>query len=290
MPASAADIYVDERLVRALLVDQHPDLAGERLRLVGNGWDNAILRLGDRLAVRMPRRRSAAELVRHEQQVLPVLAPRLPVAVPVPVRIGRPSALFPWAWSVVPWFEGATVAGAGLRDDIALAEDVAAFLAALHRPAPLDVPSNPVRGVPLAERASAVEARFDSGLLPEAGRLRALWAAALAAPRWAGRALWLHGDLHPANLLQRGGRLTAVIDFGDVTAGDPATDLATAWLTFGPAARARFRVLVHPDAATWSRARGWALCMAGAMFVDSEPGTVTTRIGRAALAEVLLDD
>ena len=152
------------------------------------------------------------------------------------------------------------------------------------------MPSNPVRGVPLAERAPAVEARFDSGLLPEAGRLRAVWAAARAAPRWAGPALWLHGDLHPANLLQRGGRLTAVIDFGDVTAGDPATDLATAWLTFGPAARARLRVLVHPDAATWSRARGWALCMAGAMLVDSEPGTVTTRIGRAALAEVLLDD
>jgi aminoglycoside phosphotransferase (APT) family kinase protein len=97
----------------------------------------------------------------------------------------------------------------------------------------------------------------------------------------------LHGDLHPANLLLRDGRLAAVLDFGDVTAGDPATDLATAWLTFDPPAREAFRGEAAPDAATWRRARGWAVGMATAMVVTAEPASVIHRIGEAALQQVL---
>ena len=60
--------------------------------------------------------------------------------------------------------------------------------------------------------------------------------------RWSGPPLWLHGDLHPANILvDATGHLRAVLDFGDLTAGDPATDLAVAWLAFEPEARAAFR-------------------------------------------------
>ena len=53
-PAADVDVSVD--LVRALLRDQHPDLADLSLRVVASGWDNVVLRLGDRLAVRVPRR------------------------------------------------------------------------------------------------------------------------------------------------------------------------------------------------------------------------------------------
>src|SRR5436305_1105869 len=56
-----------------------------------------------------------------------------------------------------------------------------------------------------------------------------------------GPGLWLHGDLHPANVLLRpDGGLAAVLDFGDLGAGDPAVDLAVAWLMFDGAARHRF--------------------------------------------------
>src|SRR5919202_5674865 len=103
MPTPHADLSVDAALVRRLLVEQHPDLAGLPLRLVANGWDNLILRLGDDLVVRVPRREAAAHLVRHEQEVLPRFAPTLPVAVPVPVLVGKPTAGFPWPWSVLTW-------------------------------------------------------------------------------------------------------------------------------------------------------------------------------------------
>src|SRR5919202_6625186 len=118
MPTPHADLAVDAALVRRLLEEQHPDLAGLPLRLVANGWDNLILRLGDDLLVRVPRREAAAHLVRHEQEVLPRIAPALPVAVPVPVRVGVPSVAFPWHWSVLRWFEGVLAADAGLRGDV----------------------------------------------------------------------------------------------------------------------------------------------------------------------------
>src|ERR1700742_500773 len=60
MDTPAAEVDIDADLVRELLRQQHPDLAELPLELVANGWDNAILRLGERLAVRLPRREVAA--------------------------------------------------------------------------------------------------------------------------------------------------------------------------------------------------------------------------------------
>lgn len=67
----AAEIDIDDGLVRRLLADQHPDLAALPLTPVANGWDNAIFRLGADLAVRLPRRQLAADLVVNEQRWLP---------------------------------------------------------------------------------------------------------------------------------------------------------------------------------------------------------------------------
>jgi aminoglycoside phosphotransferase (APT) family kinase protein len=247
-----------------------------------------MLRLGDDLVVRIPRREAAAHLVRHEQLVLPRIARRLPLPVPAPVRIGRPSEAYPWHWSVLPWFEGEPVVTAGLRSDEALGAALGRFLVALHEPAPDDAPPNPVRGVPVQHRAAAVAERLGSGLVADADRVQHVFMDALDAPPWSGPPLDLHGDLHPANLLHRAGRLTAVIDFGDVTAGDPATDLATAWLTLDAGPRAVLADVVRPDAATWRRARGWAVVMASAMVTTAEPGGAIHDIGVAALEQVLL--
>lgn len=294
MPTPAADLGIDAELVHGLLAEQHPDLAHLPLRLVASGWDNCIFRLGNALALRIPRRESAAHLVRHEQLALPVLPSRLPLSVPLPVRVGVPSARFGWHWSIVPWFQGRTVADSTMRADGAAAAGLAAFVTALHVPAPEDAPVNPVRGVALARRDAVMGERFSSGAVARSAEVRAVWRAALAAPRWSGPALWLHGDLHPANLLARAGRLTAVIDFGDVTAGDPATDLATAWLTFDASARTVFRAGagagIGVDDATWLRARGWAACIGAAMVVTTEPGSLSHRIGTAALEQVLLPE
>jgi aminoglycoside phosphotransferase (APT) family kinase protein len=272
-----AEVAIDEQLVRRLLREQHPDLAEQPLRPLANGWDNVLLRLGPDLVVRLPRRRLAAVLVAHEQRVLPELAASLPLPVPVPLRAGRPTDYYPWAWSVVPWLPGHPAATDPPGTRAAWAPALAGFLAALHRPAAAYAPANPVRGVPLVTRAADVEARLDSGSIARAEELRTVWHQALTAPVHSGAPVWLHGDPHPLNLLTEHRRLTAVIDFGDVTRGDPATDLATAWLTFDDAGRAAFvtayRNLTQVDTATWRRARGWAVVLATAMaaFSDDHP-------------------
>ena len=79
-PRPAAEVVVDAALVRALLAEQHPDLAELPLAELGSGWDNQLFRVGDALTVRLPRRELGAELILAEQRWLPELAPALPAA------------------------------------------------------------------------------------------------------------------------------------------------------------------------------------------------------------------
>lgn len=286
-----AELDVTAALVRSLLEEQLPACSDLPLELVANGWDNVIYRLGNDWAVRLPRREAAALLVLHEQQYLPMYARRSPVPLPRPIHSGRPSADYPWHWSVTPWLEGLSAARVPQSARNAAAEDMAAFLIAVHVPAAPDAPINPFRGVPLGTRSSAVMDRLDdSGRFPEAPRLRELWSEACLAAQWDGPGLWLHGDLHPANvLLQPDGRLAAVLDFGDLGAGDPAVDLAVGWLMFDAGARHRFMAAFGPvvDAATWSRARGWAVLFATAMLSFSDDNPQMSEIGHFALNQLL---
>jgi aminoglycoside phosphotransferase (APT) family kinase protein len=82
----------------------------------------------------------------------------------------------------------------------------------------------------------------------------AAWECALEAPVWDGTPVWIHCDLLRPNLLVRDGRLRAVIDFGAVGVGDPATDVIAAWSVFGRAGRATFRAALDVDDGTWERA------------------------------------
>lgn len=291
----AAEVVVDETLVRRLLMDQAPALAHLPLSLVGTGWDNVIHRLGADLSVRVPRREAAAQLIVNEQQWLPVLAPRLPLAVPVPVHAGRSTAYFPWAWNVLPWFAGEPAAVHPPHDLMQAASDLGEFLHALHVPAPAHAPVNPVRGGPHDVRLDRITQRIidvgASGRLggTDVSELVRLWQVLAAAPAYEGPPLWLHGDLHAQNLLTREGRLAAVIDFGDITAGDPATDLAIAWILFDPPSRAWFHDLLAVDAATWTRSMAWALSFAVMYIGAGAEDAAMDAMGRWALTQVLLD-
>ncbi|GGE86896.1 aminoglycoside phosphotransferase family protein [Mycetocola zhadangensis] len=229
MPSSpVADIDVSPELVRRLLRAQHPELSALPLELVTNGWDNTIYRLGTDLVVRLPRRQVAAELLRNEQRWLPDIAARVEVAVPRPLRIGTPTPWFPWFWTVSTWFDGTIAASLPRSARAGLAESLAGFLTNVHIPAPEEAPKNRFRGVPLEHRHADVMKRLDSDRVPDAAAVSGVWHRAVAAPAWDGPPLWLHGDLHPANLVTVDGSLAAVLDFGDLTAGDPAMDLAAA--------------------------------------------------------------
>lgn len=289
----AAEVAVDESLVRALLEGQHPDLAGLPLSFLAEGWDNVMFRLGPELLVRLPRREASAQLVLNEQRVLPTLASRLPLAVPEPLRVGVAAGDYPWHWHVVRWVPGERAAEGRFEDPVAEAVRLGSFLAALHQPAPPDAPTNPYRGVPLVDRDAMTRERVDqlAGII-DAQAAMSVWEDGLAARPWAGAPLWLHGDLHPANLIVEAGVIAGVIDWGDVTSGDPATDLSMAWMLFDGPTRARFRseirlegVEVDDDA--WRRARAWAVSLALAYLAHSADNPTMGSVGQATLAEVL---
>lgn len=265
-PAAEVDLTVAD--VDRLIAMQHPGLRG-RLHQAAHGWDNEVFRLGEDLAVRLPRREAAARLIEHEQRWLPELGPRLPVPTPVPVAVGRPQGHYRWSWSIVPWFDGRRLIDLAPHDRDRFAEELAAVLAALHVAAPPDAPHNPVRGVPLHERDAVVRARLME--LPE---LVSVWTDSVSAPEWDRGPVWLHGDLHPANVIAGETGLAAVIDFGDLCLGDPAGDLAVAWTTFTDAGRRRFVSALGEryDDATWRRARGWAVSLATLMRDSPDPG------------------
>ena len=287
----AAEVDIDATLVRALLRDQHPDLAELDLTLLASGWDNTIFRLGDTLTVRLPHRSLAAPLIEHEQRWLPELAARLPLPIPAPVRQGRPAHGYPWSWSVTPWFPGVPACDASLSDLALAARTLGQFIAALHRPAPADAPENPWRGTPLTERGSRVHEQLTQleGTV-DTDALRSLWVELVETPPWSGEPLWMHGDLHPANVLVHDGKVSAVIDFGDLTSGDPATDVSVAWMLLPPQLRGEFRAAAGDiDDNTWARARAWALSLGLVYVAVSAEHPRMVRIGRDVLDAVLAD-
>lgn len=268
----AADVDVDAALVTRLLAAEHPDLATLDLESLEAGWDNAMFRLGADLVVRLPRRAAAASLIVHEQRWLGALAGRLPLAVPAPCRIGHPGPDYPWPWSVLPWLPGRPAD----TDPVAADQGpvLAEFLQALHTTPPADAPVNPFRGVPLADRADIVGARLER-LAPHlealgvAATVRAAWHRAMSAPARFD-ATWVHGDLHERNVLVSRGMILGVIDWGDLCAGDPATDLAAVWLLLDDPG-ARHRAISHygpGEPGLWFRALGWAVSF-GAVLLET---------------------
>lgn len=290
MPPAETEVTVG--LVRSLLEDQRPDLAAIEPTLLANGWDNVSFRLGERLVARFPRRSLAAALIENEARWLPDLAPGLPLPVPVPLFVGEPGRGYPWRWTIVPWIEGNPAVDSDGLDLDACAVDLARFLRALHIPAPSEAPTNPYRGVPLSERHEATVERIERlGDLIDGPVAQRRWERAVSVPNHSGEPVWLHGDLHPNNLLVSDGRISGVIDFGDLTAGDPATDLAIAWIMLPEAGRARFyEEYGLADESTRERAAGWALSLATAYLAFSADTPTMGAIGLTTLDRLLGGD
>lgn len=270
------DVEITADLVRDLVRDQHPDLAGGSVRLGARGWSNQLWRLGDDLAVRLPWALGSVvdDQIRSEYAWLPGMAPRLPMPIPLPRRLGEPSEVFPRPWLITTWVAGTP---ADVRPVERGVESLAAFLTALHQPAPSGAPEGQGRGGPLADRAEGFAGGLatvtERGLVADPGAIAEVWADALAAPPWTGPPMWLHADLHPANVLTDGGDLCGVVDFGDMCAGDPAYDLSAVWLLLPDGSADRFFAAYRPavDEATIRRARGWAMArvLSGILIGDA---------------------
>jgi aminoglycoside phosphotransferase (APT) family kinase protein len=273
------EIPIDAGLVRALVDRAMPyyvDLPVRRLD--SSGSTNALFRLGEDLLVRLPRQPGGSAAIAKEAKWLPVLGPSLPVGVPEVVAVFNPDCDYPEHWSVVRWIDGEhpevvtpeTPVDPRRAD---LAVDLAKVVNALGL---AEVPSEAVGDPALQWYRGEPLATMDAVTRQNIGRCRALgafgydldaaerlWDEAMRLPGAKDRPApqWYHGDLTAENLLVRDGRLAAVLDFGGLSVGDPAVDLAVAWEVLDPPAREIFRRKLGVDDATWLRGRAWALSL-----------------------------
>jgi aminoglycoside phosphotransferase (APT) family kinase protein len=292
----ADQLDIDASLVRRLLLRQFPHLAGPSIeRVKSGGTENAIFRLGDNFAIRLPYRAVRTTQVDKIHRWLPVLEPHLPLCIPLPVAKGAPAEGYRTQWSVCRWLPGENVTLDRLADPPQAARDLAQFIRALQRIDPSGGPApgehNFHRGVPLADRDSYTRAAIAKadGLI-DTGAVTDAWERDLEAPAWEGPPVWIHGDLKPGNLLVLDGRLSGVIDWGGLAVGDPATDLLPAWDLFRRESRDAFRAEVAVDDATWARGRGLALSVALVAlpyYLKSNP--VMVREAHYAIDQVLAD-
>jgi aminoglycoside phosphotransferase (APT) family kinase protein len=288
----AGEVRTDPGLVRRMLVRQFPGWADLPITPVRSfGTDHDIYRLGEHLSARLPRIGWAQRQAAKEAEWLPRLGPLLPLAVPVPVGLGRPDEDYPFSWAVHRWLPGEDASGGPGDDPVRAAIDLAGFIRALRA---VDVAGAPPRaagsrGGPLSDREEGVRrAVAELGNRIDGPAVLRSWAASLAAPAWDRPDVWVHGDLLPGNLLLTDGRLSGVIDFGSLNAGDPACDLLPAWNVFSGAGRSAFLDALGTDGAAGLRGRGWALSQAVIAlpyYWSTNPGIVAQ--ARHALAEVL---
>ncbi|WP_340683241.1 aminoglycoside phosphotransferase family protein [Amycolatopsis coloradensis] len=250
---------IDAALARRLVDTQFPQWAGlPLLPYAPAGSDHVIYRLGEKLSVRLPRHAGAIKQAMKEAEWLPWLAPHLPLAVPVLVGVGAADFGYPWPWAVSRWLDGEVATVDALSGSHEAAVALAEFLTALHL---FDAETTEdLAGRPLATRDTATRAAITKvGDAFDTAAMTDLWDAALAAAEWDGPPVWFHGDFHTGNLLTTGGRLSAVIDFGELGVGDPACDLIIAFTLMTAETRATFRAALDVDDSTWTRGRGWAL-------------------------------
>ena len=263
------EIPHDVDLVRRLLAAQHPAWAGLTIEYVpSTGTDNALYRLGDDLVVRLPLRPGSTRQIDRVARWLPVLAPHLPLAVPVPVAKGEPTDDYPWGWSIVSWIPG---------------EDATTAPLDRGRPSPTWPASSPRCGASTrpagrgpAPPTSAGACRWRPrdqetrrwieqarGMVDTRAVTAALGGRPVGARPGTGRRVWLHGDIASGNLLVGDGRISAVDRLGGARhrRSRPATCSWRGRCSTPPGGRPsgpRWPV----DDATWARGRGWALSTA----------------------------
>ncbi|NND04193.1 MAG: aminoglycoside phosphotransferase family protein [Acidimicrobiia bacterium] len=285
-------LEISDDLVHDLVVYQFPRLSDLQLhRVPSDGTVHAIYRLGSELAVRLPLLEEFSPALIRETQLLELLAPQLPLPIPELVGLGEPTVRYPASWSIVTWIEGRTLAEHTDFDLAGVAASLGEFVAAMRSArGPGEISPNQ-RGRPLeSRREGTIQAIAEIADEFDSVALHQIWDAACSAEKWDEVRTWIHGDLLPGNLITVADELSAVIDFGECSIGNPTHDLIAGWWVFTASTRSIFKDAAGADDDAWSRARGMALSgAAGALAYYRETNPGFSAVARRTLREVVAD-
>lgn len=298
---SSPETAPDPGLVSRLLRDQAADFADLPVRAIStSGSSNWVFRLGDELAVRLPRTHGYAPGLLNEVRWLPHVAGRLPAPVPRVVAVGEPAAYFPRPWTIVTWLTGEPPGALDAEQQDRLALSLGHFLRTLHAIDPDGAEAGAENwgyrcGEPVTDTIDewADEAATALADLLDEDAVREAWRRLRDVPPATGPARLVHCDVSAENLLVHlDGRLAGVIDFGGMGIGDRSIDFLYAWSMLGAPARQQLRTAADIDEGTWLRARTWAFVGPGLLtlagYRDSMPARTArlTTMVEAVAAEV----
>lgn len=288
-------LTVPIKTVQNLIKEQFPQWADLPIIAVEpGGWDNKTFRLGNEMLIRMPSAACYAEKVSKEQELLPILAKQLSIPIPEPIALGKPSADYPFPWSIYRWIEGSNADTLKPEELPQFAHDAAQFLNALRT---ADTTGGLAPGTHNFFRGAHVSV-YDADARQALQKLRGIidvdyaasaWEKALSST-WQHPTVWVHGDFSPGNILVKDGKLTAVIDFGGTAIGDPACDLVIAWTFLDKQSSEMFKSTIDLDDDTWARARGWALWKAMITLADIEDKGAAEAEKQKQIINAILND
>ncbi|GLH99655.1 aminoglycoside phosphotransferase family protein [Phytohabitans aurantiacus] len=297
MRMHADQLTVSLETVRGLVHDQFPRWRGLAIRGVASeGTVNAIFRLGDGLAARLPLQPGEVEATRRwlraEAEAAGELAGRTRFPTPEPVALGEPGSGYPLPWSVQTWVPGTPATADDPAESTAFAHDLAEFIADVRA---IDTRGRTFRGGGRGGELRSHEAwvetclRNSEGLL-DVDTLRRLWTDMRNLPRGDSPDVMAHRDLIPGNVLVSGGRLAGVLDVGGFGPADPALDLVGAWHLLDSGPRRALRAALGCDDGEWLRGRAWAFVQAiGVVWYYERSNPTMSRMGRRTLARVAAD-
>ncbi|PYI54552.1 phosphotransferase [Paenibacillus flagellatus] len=263
----SAERIVTETEAAALIEAQFPELAPVSVHLLGEGFDNMVYRVNDRYVFRFPRRTVAVSLLERECALLPeIVGDGLPLAVPVPLFIGRPTDDYAWPFAGYPFLDGFAALGITREQRVRSAEPLAEFMAKLHRfpverafrlGAPGDLIGRLEPDGRLAQLTVNRDKAIALGLWSDPHPIDAIVERMRRYEKPAHPPALVHGDFHFRNVLvDEEGVLSAVIDWGDLHVGHAAADLAFVYSFLPPEGRSRFfAVYGETDEATLAYAR-----------------------------------
>lgn len=261
-----------ERVI-SLISHQFPELYPTQARLLGEGLDNYAYLINNQFVFRFPKYDSTTPLLERECRILPLIAPYLPLPVPMPQFIGKPSKLYPYIFAGYRMIPGVTACQLTWSDEerSRLAIPLAKFLAALHS-VPVEETAQAFVPIQLPENAEDLAndaAELIQGLniiAPSLNRFNVADFADLVnhlplVPKHDRLLCWVHNDLYPCHLLTNENHsLQSIIDWGDIHLGYPYVDLMIAFLFLPPSAHQQFRMAYGTiDDTDWARAQLRAL-------------------------------
>ncbi len=258
------NVTIDTALAINLIATQFPEWQQLPIKPVAtSGWDHRTFHLGEHMLIRLPSKAAYAPQVIKEHRWLPYLTTYLPVSIPSPIAMGKPTQAYPWHWSIYRWLPGETLLSTPSTDKASFALDIAHFLKSLHV---INTSEGPAPNSDNFHRGGSLEI-YNTQMLEalnilissiDTAKAFTTWQKALTSS-WQHPPVWIHGDLAAGNILIQNGRLSSIIDWGQVAVGDPACDLALAWTFFDCKTRLLFRNTLNLDSDTWMRGRAWSL-------------------------------